>query len=200
MILEVPFYKQTTDVNCGPTALQMAFSYFGKNYNINLIEEKVGIREKGISTISLAIASAELGFRTEFFTKHLLFQESHLQKPYYQKFSDMDIDKSKKLAEEAKTRGVKLYEKTISLEELLSKINPESIPIVLIDWNTLKERPEKGYQGHFVPVVGFDKDNVYFHNQGFSETAPFFKAGRNIFDKARKSDGTDEDIVVIHKI
>ncbi len=200
MKLEVPFYGQTTAVNCGPVALQMVFSYFGKNYDISLIEEKVGIKEgKGISTISLAIASAELGFKTEFFTKHLLFQESHLKKPYYQKYSSMSLEISKKLAEEAKNKGVKLYEKTISLEELLSKIKPESIPIALIDWNTLKKKSEKGYQGHFVPVVGYDKENVYFHNQGFSETAPFFKVGKNIFDKARKSDGTDEDIVVIHK-
>ena len=45
MKLDVPFYPQTTTLNCGPTALKMAFAYFGKDLPIELIEKTVGTDE-----------------------------------------------------------------------------------------------------------------------------------------------------------
>lgn len=200
MKLPVPFFKQTTPLNCGPTVLKMVLAYFGDYREIEPLEKAIGLKEgKGILTIQIATAAASFGYRTDFYSKNLLFDEEHLKRDFYQKYLDKDKGNLNKLVEEAKKAGVNLQEKTLPLEELLKYVTETSIPIVLIDWNIVKGRKENGYQGHFVPIVGFDSQNIYAHNSGLVNTKDFMPIKRNIFDKARKSDGTDEDVAVIYR-
>jgi ABC-type bacteriocin/lantibiotic exporter with double-glycine peptidase domain len=196
MKLKVPFYKQTP-LNCGPTALRMVFSYFGNDTDISVIENLVNKKDgKGVSTILLAIAAAELGFKTEFYSKSIYFNEDHLKKDYYKKHADITShEQSKIIVNEARNKGIQLFEKSITLNEILQKITTNSLPIALLDWNIVKGK--KGYNGHFVVIVGYDKDNVYVHNQSFRNPKPFMKIPIEFFEKARKADGTDEDLVII---
>jgi len=194
MKLKVPFFKQTSSQNCGPTALKMVLAYFGRNENIRLLEEKTGINEgKGITTIQIAIASASLGYKTDFYSKHILFNEENMKKEYYQKFSDMNLEKSKKLLSDVKEIGINVREETMTLNNIISFVKKNSIPNVLLDWNIVISKKEKGYQGHFVPVIGFDKKNVYVPGQ-----ESFMPIPKEIFDEARKADGTDEDVVIVY--
>jgi len=201
MRLEIPFFNQTTSLNCGPAALRMVLAYLDKDYGIDVLEEKTGIKEgKAIFTIQIATAAASLGFKADFYSKHILFNEEHLKLDFYKKYSDIDnSEQSKKLVEEAKRVGVNVQERTLTLEEILSLVTRDSIPIILVDWNVVKDSREKGYQGHFVPIVGYDKQNVYVHNHGLHNPQKFLSIKKNIFDEARKSQGTDEDIVVVHR-
>ncbi len=109
----------------------------------------------------------------------------------------MDLEQSKGLVQIAKKAGVRIEERLFSLEELLCHLTEDSIPTVLIDWNVVKER--RGYQGHFVPLVGYDEKNVYVHNHGLEDTKPFFSIDKTKFDKARKAQGADEDIVIVYR-
>ena len=198
--LNIPFFQQTNLLNCGPTALRMVLAYFGKDESMELLEKRTRIKEgKGISTIQIAMAAASLGYKTDFYSKHILFNEENLKHEFYQKYSDMDLEQSKKWIKDAKTAGVKIQERTLSLEELLEFVKIDSVPIILLNWNIIKTRKEKGYQGHFVPIVGYDEKNVYIHNHGLTDTQKFMPVPRKIFDKARKADGTDEDIIVIYR-
>ena len=200
MKLKVPFYNQTTPLNCGPTALRMVLSYFGDKTNIEELEKRTGIKQgKALSSIQIAIAAASLKYRTDFFSKHILFNEENLKLDYYKKYSDIDLEYSKELIKEAEKQGVKITEKTLSLEELLSCVTKNSVPIILLDWNIITGKNEKGYQGHFVPLVGYSKENIYVHNHGFNNPQEFLPINKEIFDKARKADGTDEDIIIIHR-
>ncbi len=200
MKLNVPFYKQTSSLNCGPFALKMVLAYFGEDKDIGLLEKKMGMRDgKGISTIRIAITAASFGYRTDFYSKHVLFNEENLKQEFYKKYSDMDLERSKKSVEDAKSAGVNIQEKTLSLEELLRFVTKDSIPIVLLDWNYVKGEKERGYQGHFVPIVGYDERNVYVHNHGLKNTQKFMPIQKEIFDEARKAEGTDEDIVIIYR-
>jgi len=200
MRLEVPFFKQTSPLNCGPMALRMVLAYLGKDEGADILEERTGIKEgKGISTIQIATAAASLGYKTDFYSKHILFNEENLKHEFYKKYSDMDLEQSEKWVEDAKAKGVNIQERTLSLGEILGFVTKDSVPIVLIDWNIIKDRKEKGYQGHFVPVVGYDKQNVYIHNHGLNDTKEFMSVKKDLFDEARKADGTDEDVVVVHR-
>ena len=201
MKLKIPFFRQTTKLNCGPIALKMVLAYFGNDVGIEVLEERTGIKEgKGISTIQIATASASLGYKSDFYSKHILFNEENLKHEFYQNYADNDlIEHSKKLVEEAEKVGVNVYEKTLSLEELLDFVTKDSVPIVLLDWNIVKGNKEKGYQGHFVPIVGYDGKNIYVHNHGFNNPQEFLSITKNIFDEARKAEGTDEDIIVIYR-
>jgi len=93
---------------------------------------------------------------------------------------------------------VDVEERTLSLDEILSYIKQDSAIIILLDWNIITGG--EGYQGHFVPVVGFDSKYIYVHNHGFLNPTPFLPISRELFEKARKSRGTDEDIVIIFKL
>ena len=117
-----------------------------------------------MSTIQLASASAFFGHATRFISTSLVFDESHNEKEWYQKYSDNSLDRSKMLLREARTRGVALAERAIVLDDLLAQAGPACVPIVLVDWNVVRGTPERGYQGHFVPVVGYDAANVYVHD------------------------------------
>ncbi|MFA5303836.1 MAG: peptidase C39 family protein [Candidatus Nanoarchaeia archaeon] len=198
MKLAVPFFKQTTLLNCGPSALKMVLAYLGKDENITVLEEKTGIKEgKAIYTIQIAIAAALMGYKTEFYSKHLLFNEDNMKFEFYKNYSEMDMKKSIELAHEAKKLGVKIEEKTMELNELLNYLNEDKIPILILNWNVLIN--QEGYRGHFVPIVGYDEENVYIHNQGLKDSQEFMPIKKELFDKSRKSEGTDEDIVIIYR-
>ncbi len=200
MKLEIPFFKQTSPLNCGPIALKMVLAYLGKDEEVNVLEARTGIKEgKGISTIQIATAAASSGFKTYFYSKYILFNEENLKHEFYQKYNDMDLEQSRGWVEDAKSVGVNIQERTQSLEELLGFVKKDSVPIILLDWNIVKARKEKGYQGHFVPIVGYDEQNVYVHNHGLSGTQKFLSIPKHIFDEARKAEGTDEDIIVVYR-
>ncbi len=199
MRLEVPFYKQTTKLNCGPVALRMVLAYFGEDLSLEILEQKTGIQErKGISTVQIATAAALSGYKTDFFSKHIYFNEENLKLEFYQKYSDA-VQQSKQVVEDAKNAGVNMEERGMSLEELLERVNEKSVPIILLDWNIVKGTRENGYQGHFVPVVGYDNENIYVHNHGLDNPTPFLQIKREVFEEARKANGTDEDILFIHR-
>jgi len=198
MKLKVPFYQQTSKLNCGPTALRMAFDYLGSSKDLKLIEEKTGISEgKAVSTINLAITARELGFNVDFYSKQLYFNEEHLKKDFYKQHADItSMNESIKIVNKAREIGVNLHEETMTLDELLNKVNEKSAIIALIDWSVISGK--NGYQGHFVPIIGYDKENVYIHNQSLTNPQESMKITRDLFDKARIADGTDEDLVIIY--
>ena len=198
MKLKIPFYQLTSKFNCGPIALKMAFEYLSNSKELKLIEEKTGINEgKGVLTIDLAIAAKELGFNVDFYSKQLYFNEEHLKKEFYQQHADItSTNDSIKIVNKAREIGVNLHEETMTLEELISKINKKSVIIALVDWNVISGKT--GYYGHFMPIIGYDKKSVYVHNQSFTTPQESMKIKRELFDKARTSDGTDEDLVIIY--
>ena len=197
MKLNVPFYAQESELSCGPTALKMVLSFFNKNYSMKLLEEKTGIKKgKGILSIQIAIASSSLGFKTKFISKSLAFNEENLKLDYYKNYFDFS-ESSEKLLEKAVSNNVQLLEKSISQNELLDYLTEKSIPIVLINWKKLANQDD--YSGHFVPVVGYDSEYIYIHNPGPINPKAFLSVKKDVFEEARKSKGTDEDIIIISK-
>lgn len=201
MKIRVPFYKQSNSVNCAQFALKMVFSYFGRNIDLNTLNEKMEAQEgKGISTIQIAKASASLGFKTELYSKHISFNPENLELEFYKKYASNELEKqSNKWMKEAKAAGVKFHQKSLPLNKILQFVKKDKLPIILLDWNIVIGKSNKGYQGHFVPIVGYDVNNVYVHNQGFHGAKKFRYINKRLFDKARKSPGTDEDFLVIYK-
>ncbi len=199
MKLKVPFYHQTTNLNCGPAALRMVVAYFDKDTGVDILEERTGIKEgKGTASIQIATAAAISGYKTDFYSKHVYFNEENLKHDFYKRYTDL-AHQSKELVYEAKKAGVRIREETVTLDELLRDVGKNSVPIVLLDWNIVTEERDKGYHGHFVPVVGYDEENVYIHNHGFKKPMAFMPIKKKIFDEARRADGTDEDIVVVYR-
>lgn len=198
MKLNIPFYKQTNPLNCGSIALKMVLEFLGKKYSEEELDKLLDLKEgKGLMTIELAIAAKNLGFEVEFYTKHLVMPESHFEHEFYQKHASTDVQGTMELLQISKETGVNLFEKSLSLKEIENKVNKNSIPILILDWDKVQPRTGK-YQGHFVPIVGFDDENVYVHEMGKNKT-PYFQIKKEVFENARKADGTDEDTLFIIK-
>ena len=106
-------------------------------------------------------------------------------------------EKINRLMAECLELGVKLEEKSLTSEEVLSKLSQDCVAIVLLDWSKVKG--EGSFQGHFLPIVGYDDEYVYLHQPGPKDAMPNFKIEKKLFDEARISKGTDEDIVFIYR-
>ena len=198
MRIKVPFYKSKKDTDCGPLALRMALAYLGERHTF----KKIAKEEKQIDTglvwsVGIARASKVLGFPAKFIsTTNFNPEESDID--YYKKYSH---DKAKivlkELSDEIKKIGVEVQERNMPLEELLSYISENSIPIVLVNWYIIAGK--EGFSGHFLPVTGYDKENIYVHNPGLTSAMPYSPIKRSIFLRAWESKGTDKDTIVIYR-
>lgn len=202
MKFEVPFLEQRTAYDCGPTTLQMVLEYIGKKpYDREELQNLVDSERSGAtSTIALAVAAAKLGFEVELYTNNLGFNPENYDLDFYKKVADSPESsqvKLEKLKSEAVKLNVKLIEKSISTEEILSKLKESCASLILLDWNKIKGK--EGYQGHFVPIVGYDEENVLIHNPGTFNPGKFIQIKKDLFDISRKAKGTDEDIIFIRK-
>jgi hypothetical protein len=181
----------------------MIFDFYGKVENKQKLTQLALVEKSGATwTLGLAKASAELGFKTEFYSICLGVNEDSYDLDFYKKFTDgLDENKKKEIEilKSCKNAGVTLTEKSIDIKFLLNKINNDCIPIVLLDWNIISNGKFGSYNGHFVPIVGYDDNLVYVHQQSGTTAKPYFEIERGLFEKARLSKGTDEEIVFIHR-
>lgn len=198
MKLSVPYYKSEKDTDCGPLALRMALAYLGERYTF----EKISEEEKQIDTglvwsVGIARASKRLGFPTKFIsTTNFSHEENDID--YYKKYSN---DKAKivlkELSEEIRKIGVEIQERDMSVEELLSYVSENSVPIALVNWYILAGK--EGFSGHFLLITGYDEENVYVHNPGLASAMPYLPIKRDVFLRAWESKGTDKDTIVISR-
>ena len=200
MLLNIPFYSNAFK-DCGPVSLQMVLEFFDEKYDLERIRQLVDPETGGGTwTIGIAKAAAQLGFKVEFYTKHLGINPKSYKLDFYKKETS-GIKESKerlqRITKECLKLGVKLNETRLSLDEILSKINNDCVPIILIDWNMFIDN--KGYQGHILPITGYDNKYIYVHQPGPMNPRTNFPIEKGLFNKARKAKGTDEDVVFIHK-
>jgi len=200
MILKVPFYIQGHN-ECGPASLQMALEYFGMKKEREEIKKLLDSESTGATwTVNLAKAAAELGFKVEFYTTKLGVNTENFKLDYYKKETDGQNsaeEKLKKIISECIKLNVKLEEKSLDIKEITSKVNENCIAIALIEWG--KIIGINRYIGHIVPIIGYDEENIYIHQPGPKDPEANFAISHDLFDKARKALGTDEDLVFIHR-
>src|SRR3989344_133521 len=78
------------------------------------------------------------------------------------------------------TKSNKTNQNLCNLDKLLSMITMDSLAIILLDWHVIIDKIEKSYQGHFVPIIGYDQDNVYVHNQDNNNPQEFVKIKKSL--------------------
>ena len=200
MRIDVPIIKQETPTDCSPTCLKMVASYFGKEVSIEKIRELCIPDVSGVVwTLGLVRASLELGFKSEFYSLILGVDENLFELDFYKKNMDQAEKVKKKVSffiSESKSKGGKLFEKSLELKELLSFISKDKLIILNLDWKVVDQKL-KYSTIHSIVLTGFDDDFVYVNEPGYG--VKDFKIKRDIFDKARKAKGTDEDLLIISK-
>lgn len=193
MKLEVPFIQQQSSMECGPINLKMVTAFLGGKVSLDDIKSAIDYNgEHAVYTIQLGKAASKLGYQADFYCSNL--HNEHEDEEFYQE-NAVEAD-NQELIRNAERANVNIQEKELSLEDITERTTQDSIPIVLVDWNVIKNK--EGYQGHFVTVTGYNEDSIIVHNSDESqENGAFLEIDRDLFDKARKAEGTDQDIVVI---
>lgn len=94
-------------------------------------------------------------------------------------------------------------------QDILSHLSGNGVCIVLVNANLMTSfhhqfstslccnKGEQSFQGHYILLVGFDSDRqmVFCHNPTLSHGPT--EISIDSFEKARKSYGTDQDIIYI---
>ncbi len=139
----------------------------------------------------------KLGFPTKLISiSNFSHEESSIE--YYKKYShDKGKIILKELAEEMEVLGVSIEERNLPLEELLKFLSKDSVPIVLINWKVIEGK--EGFNGHFLPITGYDNKNVYVHNPGIKMAQPYLEIEKSLFIKAWEDKGTDKDTIIIYR-
>lgn len=199
VLFDVPFLVQTESLNCGPTALAMGLGFLlgGAAPDPDELSRAVmDLPTAGVSTVKLVVQAAKMGYRVRFHTTSLAFNPDNMSLPFYQAYQDVDASQQGVLVDLARSLGADLREESVELDAVLAGVTPDSVVVVLLDWAVVAGSAAS-YSGHFVPVVGFDREFVYVHNQDSARPHAFLAVPRDRFDRARKAVGTDEDFLVV---
>lgn len=198
MKIDVPYYKSVNETDCGPIVLKMVLEFFGEEYSFDEISKAERQIDTGLVwSVGIARAAKKLGFRTKMISQTNFRQEEN-DIEYYRKYaSDNGMIVLKELADEIKKIGVEIEERNMSLDELLSYVAENSVPIVLVNWYVLAGK--EGFSGHFLPITGYDEKYIYVHNPGLASAQDYLPLKRENFLKAWESKGTDKDVVIVFR-
>lgn len=200
MKFDIPLVKQERPFECGAVTLDMVLSYFGevntkRDYRNLLDQDDNGV----IWTSDLAKTATRLGYKTSMYSKSLGVDERKYDLDFYQEHADELNEAEEKLESfhsEIEDNDGELNEETLTLDNIVDKTSKDNIPIIVLDWGIID--PKNYRQMHFVPVTGYDEDNIYVH-EPHRHVEKHFPISRNKFNASRKSRGTDEDILFISK-
>jgi len=131
--IPVPLLKQNK-MTCGPTALRMVISYFGKQVSEEEILQKIGgIKKFGVRTIKLADFAKSLGFKTYCYSynKKLSKGKAEIKKP-----SKFDILKFLK----------------------------KKIPVILSVRSFILFNKKPSNNGHFIIITKYEKGEFYYND------------------------------------
>jgi ribosomal protein S18 acetylase RimI-like enzyme/predicted peroxiredoxin len=167
-LVRVPFYEQTLDFTCGPSALLMAMNTIDPEIKLDRTQELRLWRESttifmtsghgGCGPYGLALAAYHRGFDVELFIKEkgTMFLDSvrNEEKKEVMRLVQEDF------INELKSSSVKIHYRKITVDELQGKFEAGGIPIVLI--SSYRIYHEKF--PHWVVVTGFDEKYIYVHD------------------------------------
>ena len=68
---KIPFYRQKSSNECGPTCIQMISAYYGKHYNIDTILKYAELTKGGISVKDVVNIGESIGFYTHSFSANI---------------------------------------------------------------------------------------------------------------------------------
>ncbi|MEJ2398467.1 MAG: peptidase C39 family protein, partial [Gammaproteobacteria bacterium] len=167
-LAKVPFYEQTLEFTCGPSALMMAMHSLvpaikcNRELELRLWRESTTIfmtsGHGGCGPYGLALAAYHRGFDVEIYVsdKGPMFIDSvrSEEKKEVMRLVQQDFLK------ELKKLPVKIRQGRLNVQHLEEKLNQGGIPLVLI--SSYRIYHEKA--PHWVVVTGFDEKYIYVHD------------------------------------
>ncbi|XP_077996256.1 protein GUCD1-like [Glandiceps talaboti] len=226
--IPVPHIIQQTHWDCGLASAQMVLRFqLGDSFSADHFNAICGELNFGESvwTIDIAHIMTKHGIRHLLCTQTLGVDNSYKKEDFYEETFNEDEKRVNALFKNAEHLGINTKKRSVSIHEIQRHLNQKQIAIVLTNSELLKCRlcPEEEldssnkqgskwqelflfscckstpYAGHFIVLCGYDKKQGTFLYKNPSCYSDLCCCSVKDFDKARKSYGTDEDILFLYR-
>ncbi len=168
VMLDVPFFEQTTDFTCGSACLMMAMGYLDPKLKLDralelmiwkdatLIFMNTGLG--GCDSAGMALAARNRGYAV----RTVIAQEGV---PFLTQVKRSDKREIVKIIHEEMRRqaiaaGAEIEYHRYTLDDLINALNADMVPIVLISYYRLFREKAP----HWVVVTGYADDHLFFHD------------------------------------
>lgn len=166
--IKVPYYEQTLDFTCGPSALMMAMKALDSDL---ILDRKLELRiwresttifmtsgHGGCGPYGLALSAYQRGFDLEVYVNEdNVFLVDSVRSP--EKKEVMRLVQED-FVEEIRHLPIFLHYTTLGVDELQRKFETGGMPVVLISSYRIYEERSP----HWVVITGFDEHYVYVHD------------------------------------
>ncbi|XP_078178920.1 guanylyl cyclase 1 isoform X1 [Carex rostrata] len=206
--VDVPHVRQMCNWDCGLACVLMVLRTLGiDSYDITDLEEFCSTTS--IWTVDLAYLLHKFSVNFSFLTVTVGVNPSYSAQSFYQEQLEDDTGRVIDLFAKAIHAGISIQCRTISVHDIsLLLLSGRCIAIALVDktklhssWkddgtgNYLDGTSE--YIGHYIVICGFDAGTNDFEIRDPASSRKYERVSMECLDEARKSFGTDEDILLV---
>lgn len=216
--VEIPLVhvQQRLTWDCGVSAVMMVLNESDRTYmreNLDIVSQEEGFN-KSTWTIDLAYLLHKFGIRHHYVTITLGVNPGYSLEDFYQQVLKKDANRINERFQLAAVNGISIEKRAVELEEIIDHLSLGNPAILLVNANLLfcdACHSNKclmqllsccnmmlSYQGHYIVLCGFNdmEKKVLYRNPTFMNrvcTMPY-----DAFEAARKSFGTDEDVLFVY--
>ncbi|KAH9766782.1 hypothetical protein WN944_017907 [Citrus x changshan-huyou] len=207
--VEVPHINQLFSWDCGLACVLMVMRTIGiNNCNIQGLAEQCCTTS--VWTVDLAYLLQKFNVGFSYFTITLGANPNYSVETFYKEQLPTDLVRVDMLFQKARSAGIKIECGSISGVEIsLMILSGNYIAIALVDQYKLSHSwmedvivpgfygSDSGYTGHYIVICGYDADSDEFEIRDPASCRKHEKVTSKCLEEARKSFGTDEDLLLI---
>ncbi|XP_025837554.1 protein GUCD1 isoform X2 [Agrilus planipennis] len=215
LLIQLCHYKQKSNWDCGISCVLMVLPRIYRESLLKHLPDvcKVEGFNKSTWTIDLCYLLKKYNVQHKFYTITLGIHPGYSRSSFYRHILSKDEERVKKRFAAAKQNGISVRKKSLKMQQILDHL--KNGPAILLTnanllfcdickTNRLTSELRKcfpwpiTYQGHYVVLCGYNciNNKVYYRNPSLSDRVCVMSS--NDLEHARKSYGTDEDIILIY--
>ncbi|KAL5203364.1 hypothetical protein ABZP36_014316 [Zizania latifolia] len=207
--IDVPHVQQAFTWDCGLACVLMVLRTLGIDCCGIADLEKL-CSTTSIWTVDLAYLLNKFSVCFSFFIVTLGANPQYSVETFYREQLQEDIDRGDQLFGKALEAGISIQCRSISAYDIaFLLLSGHCIAIALVDktklnssWmNEIRDMQHfsevSDYMGHYVVICGYDVDGCEFEIRDPASSRQRERVSMKILDEARKSFGTDEDIILV---
>lgn len=208
--IDVPHIKQERKWDCGLACVLMVLRTLNINH-YDMEDLEAFCPTTSIWTVDLAYLLEKLSISFSYITVTLGANPNFSLETFYEEQLTDDIVRVNKLFQRSQEAGIKIECRSITGNEIaLLILSGEYIVIALVDQFILSQpcredifkpdfyRGSSSYTGHYIVICGYDALTDEFEIRDPSSSRSQETISSRCLENARKSFGTDEDILLIH--
>ncbi|EEF38183.1 Protein C22orf13, putative [Ricinus communis] len=206
---EVPHVSQLHSWDCGLACVLMALNTIGiNNCSIQALAELCSTTS--IWTVDLAYLLQKFSVRFSYFTVTLGANPNYSAETFYKEQLPTDLVRVDRLFQKAREKGINIQCRSINEKEIsLFILSGKYIAVALVDQYKLSRSwvedvilsglkdSKSSYTGHYVVICGYDANADEFEIRDPASSRISERISSKCLEEARKSFGTDEDLLLI---